>query len=270
VPFTVATYNVLADSYVRGERYPHAPPELLDPARRRGLLLDHLVGLDADVVCLQEVEPAAFAAIADRLSSVGYSGSYCAKAGRRPDGCATFQRDATFTRRAEARLEYEDAPAGEPRSGHVAHLVALDHAGGRLGIANTHLKWDPPDTPVELQYGCRQAAQLLLERDRRLPECDGWILCGDFNVTPESEVVALIEGKGLRSAYAEHGDAPTASVAGRAKTIDYLFHGSSLRADPFPVPSLTGLALPGPGQPSDHIALVARFRWVREEAAIGA
>jgi mRNA deadenylase 3'-5' endonuclease subunit Ccr4 len=269
VPFTVVTYNVLADSYVRRERYPHVSPELLDPAHRRAALLDHLAGLDADVLCLQEVEQATYSAIAARLSSLGYSGSHCQKAGRKPDGCATFQRDATFARRAEARLEYDDAQAGAPRSGHVAHLVALDHPGGRLGIVNTHLKWDPPDTSPKLQYGYRQAAQLLRERDRCLPECDGWILCGDLNATPESEVVALIEGQGPRSAYAGRDSAHTASIAGRRKIIDYVFHGSSLRAEPFTVPSLAGLALPGPGQPSDHVALVAGFRWVRVEAASG-
>lgn len=44
------------------------------------------------------------------------------------------------------RIEYRDASQESDASGHVALLLTLEHERGPLLIANTHLKWDPPDT----------------------------------------------------------------------------------------------------------------------------
>ncbi len=72
--FTVATYNVLADAYIRRELYPNTSAAVLEPIARRRALLARLVELDADVFCLQEVERVAFTEISDRLAPLGYSG----------------------------------------------------------------------------------------------------------------------------------------------------------------------------------------------------
>jgi len=262
VIFTIATYNILADAYVKRDRYPFVPEEFLEPASRRSALLSHLVKLDCDLLCLQEVERTAFAAIEAHLVPLGYRGFYFQKGGHRPDGCATFYRKAMFDLKVVAGLEYADARQGSGPSGHIAQLLSLDSEAGRVGIANTHLKWDPPGRPRGEQYGYRQATQLLQKRDKQVPGCAAWIICGDFNTSPDSEVIAMIERAGFKFTHDGLTDAYSANANGRVRLIDYLFYSEALRAEPLPLPSIDKqTALPGPNQPSDHLALAARFTW---------
>jgi endonuclease/exonuclease/phosphatase family metal-dependent hydrolase len=71
------------------------------------------------------------------------------------------------------------------------------HAHRTLGIANTHLKWDSPGTPPAEQYGYRQVRQLLDACDACAPAETAWIVCGDLNATPESDVVATLHRAGF-------------------------------------------------------------------------
>jgi mRNA deadenylase 3'-5' endonuclease subunit Ccr4 len=59
----VVSWNVLADAYVRREYYPQTSTTVLERASRRASVVDRLVSFaDADVLCLQEVDDALFAA----------------------------------------------------------------------------------------------------------------------------------------------------------------------------------------------------------------
>jgi len=247
--FTVATYNVLATGYIRRKFYPRTPAELLAPAWRLPALARHVAALDADVVCLQEVDAEIFTAIETALVPRGYVGHNAPRQGRKPDGCAAFVRPPVVVHSAR-RLAFADG------SGHIAQMLDLTVAGRRLGIANTHLKWSASDVPLEAQPPMRQAVELLamLDRDR-----DGWILCGDFNMTPETAVIDAVRRAGFGAA---HQMGYTCNPNGRAKTIDYLFHSAGLSARPRPLPAIDDATpLPSPEQPSDHLALVAAFDW---------
>ena len=259
--FAVASYNILAEAYSAAERYPFTPAPLLEPAARRTALIKHIAGLAADIVCLQEVEGEVFAALNTELIQRDYAGLYAGKGLGKPDGCATFFRRSLFTLAGSARHQYHDAALRNGSSGHIVQLLALDSGEGRLGIANTHLKWDPPNTPREASHGYCQIAELLEERDRFLCGCAAWIVCGDFNASPGSEVTERLREAGLHHA---HGDDPgaTCNANARAKIIDYLFFSCALNANPLPLPPVSVAApLPGPGQPSDHVAVQARFDW---------
>src|SRR5436190_517476 len=133
--FTLATYNVLADAYILPERYTEIPPADLEPALRHCRLLDRLVRLDADILCLQEVEAAVFESIARHLPD--HQGQLARKRARQPDGCATFVRRGLPVVET-AIYSYGDG------TGHVAQITSLELDGGaaRLGVANTHLRWD--------------------------------------------------------------------------------------------------------------------------------
>src|SRR5262249_45986520 len=54
--FRAATYNVLATAYIKPEWYAGVPPELLKPSWRVPALVRQVESLDADLLCLQEVE----------------------------------------------------------------------------------------------------------------------------------------------------------------------------------------------------------------------
>jgi mRNA deadenylase 3'-5' endonuclease subunit Ccr4 len=63
--FRIISYNILADSYINPQWYPHIAPELLKWEKRKGTLQQKIEGFEADILCLQEVEEEAFAFIDD-------------------------------------------------------------------------------------------------------------------------------------------------------------------------------------------------------------
>jgi len=261
--FTVASYNVLATAYVQYALYRRTPKMVLDPSWRVPALVQHVTDLATDVICLQEVEMSIFAALKSRLSSLGYTAQYARKTGGRPDGCATFYRQHAFELIAARVVEYADGVQGDANSGHIALIVLLSFAGRVVGIANTHLTWDPPGIPSAAKLGYRQALQLLNECRTMAPSCHGWLICGDLNATPGSEIVATLENAGFQYAHTGLAQTYTCKVNGEVKMIDYLFHSSELRAEPERVVHISDqTVLPSSEQPSDHLPLVSRFLWM--------
>ncbi|HUG53219.1 MAG TPA: hypothetical protein VMR21_06440, partial [Vicinamibacteria bacterium] len=64
--------------------------------------------------------------------------------------------------------------------------------------ANTHLKWDRPGRPRDEQIGVRQIAELIAARSQLVPDADGWIMAGDFNVTADAAAVATLQSAGFQ------------------------------------------------------------------------
>mmetsp|Transcript_9796 Transcript_9796/g.29148 ORF Transcript_9796/g.29148 Transcript_9796/m.29148 type:complete len:357 (-) Transcript_9796:445-1515(-) len=69
---SVVTWNLLAPCFAPPSKYPWAPPEALDWLHRRGRIVSQLAALDADVVCLQEVQRPLWDELAADFSSLGY------------------------------------------------------------------------------------------------------------------------------------------------------------------------------------------------------
>ena len=261
--FSIASYNVLASSYIKAEWYPRTPPAVLDAGRRIPALVKHICSFETDVICLQEIDRLTFAALEASLSSRGYAAHYAAKARGQPDGCAVFFREATLALRTVEVVRYRDGDNAGESTGHIALVVILQHAGRLLGIANTHLKWDPPTLAHDRHRGLRQIRQLLAEREAIFPRCDGWIICGDLNATPSSPIVAALQEARLSYAHASDHMARTCNSNSKAKLIDYLFHTPELNATPIGSPRLDDeTPLPSYTEPSDHLAIMSRFHWV--------
>jgi nocturnin len=246
--FRVATYNALATAYIRPRFYQHCEAAVLDPAWRVPALARHVAALDVDLIGLQEVDAAIYAALEATLTPLGYAGHYARKAGRKPDGCATFYRRKVFALRKAERFAYTDG------SGHIALLVSLEHDGAFVGLGNTHLKWSPPGEAHDLIE-----VEELLGALRARSEV-AWIVCGDFNAKPDSAVIAACAAAGYRASHAAIQPGYTCNPNGAAKTIDYLCHTAALRSLPRPLPPIGDLTpLPSREQPSDHLAVVADF-----------
>ncbi len=260
--FSVGSYNVLANAYVQYGLYRHTPKMVLDPLWRMPAVVHQVASIGTDVLCLQEVELGAFAALKHRLTSLGYAAEHARKRGSKPDGCAIFYREDTFELLATRVIEYADGAEGQANSGHIA-LVVLLRAGKRVvAVANTHLSWDPPDTPTTAKVGQRQALQLLKESWSLAASSDGTLLCGDLNATPESDIVALLENAGFRYSHAGLEHAYTCKVNTEAKMIDYLFYSPAFRAEPQSILQISDRTiLPSSDQPSDHLPIAARFLW---------
>lgn len=235
----MVTYNVLADAYIKPSWFPRTPSEVLDPGRRRAALIRHIQAMDADVLCLQELERPVF----EELRRLFPHAEYGPRAPGRPDGCGTFSRSRLTG--AEV-LDYSDG------TGHVALLTLLEHQGRRLGVANTHLRWDAPGARV----GCEQLERLLAG----LPAADGWIVCGDFNATSDSPTLQRAYHQG----WLDPGRGSTCNANARARRIDYLLHTPSLHCDPWELgPIEDHTPLPSDCEPSDHLAVGATFRWAQ-------
>lgn len=259
MPLAVASYNVLADAYVRPERYPGVPLVALDFMTREPLLLRRIAHLGADVICLQEVEHALFASLEGHLRTRGYLGHYARKANNKPDGCATFVRESLKVESSQI-LHFADGSARPkcPPTGNVALLLLVHWEGTMLGVINTHLKWDAPDVPEKARLGVRQITQLLKEKDGLLPGAQAWVMCGDFNAGSDSPVVGVLRRASLVDAFHERPEANTCVVDRVAKRIDYIFHSTNLQSKPGELPSLGGQTLlPSPDEPSDHVPIQA-------------
>jgi mRNA deadenylase 3'-5' endonuclease subunit Ccr4 len=260
--FTVASYNVLAVAYVQYALYRRTPKLVLDPTWRIPALAQHVTDLATDVICLQEVEMSTFSALKSRLISLGYAAQYARKTGGSPDGCAIFYRRHAFELIGARVVEYVEGSQGQAHSGNIALLVWLRVAGRIVGMANTHLTWDPPNTASTAKLGYRQALQLLNEYQTMAPRCDGWLICGDLNATPDSEIVATLQNAGFQYAHAGLAQTYTCKVNGEVKMIDYLFYSPEFCAEPQSVVQISDqTVLPSAEQPSDHVPIVARFSW---------
>ena len=55
--FSIVSYNVLADCHLFRNDYSYTHPDLLKPSYRLNKLMEEIEFLDADIVCLQEVDP---------------------------------------------------------------------------------------------------------------------------------------------------------------------------------------------------------------------
>jgi endonuclease/exonuclease/phosphatase family metal-dependent hydrolase len=162
----------------------------------------------------------------------------------------------------EKLVHFADGSVGQSDTGNIALITIFGAFGHRLGIINTHLTWDPPGTARESQRGLRQARRLLIEYESMAASAEGWIIAGDLNVTPDSEIVSLIQEAGFRCAHAGRPASNTCTFNGEAKKIDYLLHSPNLQSDPYETCAVDAqTVLPSAEQPSDHVAVIARFDW---------
>jgi mRNA deadenylase 3'-5' endonuclease subunit Ccr4 len=237
--FKLATWNVLATSYIRREFYPNTPSEILDPQWRIPALVRRAGELGVDILCLQEVEREVFTALASGLAPLGYSGTLALKDGGKPDGCATFFRTNYCELLKERRLVYADGSDGSADSGHIAQVLKLNVAGNQLALVNTHLKWDPPHTPPERQFGLRQIQQALAAVGQEASSIQ--LICGDFNSTPNSPLIEFLLHAGLDYTHRGAPNVFTCNSNRRPKLIDYVFFHGPVRAHPEPVLPIDGL-----------------------------
>jgi mRNA deadenylase 3'-5' endonuclease subunit Ccr4 len=257
--FRLSSYNVLADSYVKPQWYPDVDQEVLRWDKRKFALSERVARLNADIVCLQEVEADAYALFERNLGAKDYVGVYAQKRRGRPDGCATFFRQQGLRFISSETIYYCDGLMAEPDSGHFALACSFESEWGVIRVANTHLRWDREDKPPEEHIGYREMRELLNDHFKHDQTSYAWIVCGDLNVQSNSAVINELRSTGFVDAYQGYEQA-TCNPNHRAKRIDYIFHTAGLRAEPARLLGIDDFTpLPSIDEPSDHLALVAAF-----------
>ncbi|MFI6695271.1 endonuclease/exonuclease/phosphatase family protein [Streptomyces sp. NPDC050433] len=253
--FSAVTYNVLAQPFAHADRYPLSPPEALDPVRRRALLLNRIDELDADLLCLQEVEPTIYDELRARLETT-HDAAYVQR-GQRPDGLAVFARRPLF-----GGLEHHELHFASQRRGgdDLALIVQLTFDDRPLHVVCTHLAWQPESTPPAEHVGHRQMLELLAHRDATAPDAT-WVFAGDFNAISQSVVVATALERGMDESCRSQRPWDTCAINGRRRKIDYLlFSTGRLEPRPGVLPKLSrDTALPSLTEPSDHLPLRVGF-----------
>lgn len=252
--FTAATYNVLANAYVRPQRYPDSPAAALEPVARRARLLERIAKLDVDLLGLQEVEPDAHEAIAARLGDA-YLGIHAMRPGR-PEGCSVFLRRSKVAL-LDSRVHHYAARSDDHQ---LALIVRVAIGDVVLAFATTHLQWCPDETSPDEHVGHRQMVELLDQLDAS-EQGHPWLVSGDFNAISRSCVLEAALARGLAFGAAKLRPWDTCNANRRPRKLDYLLYTRErFVPNPDPLPTLRrDTPMPSLVEPSDHLPLRIAF-----------
>uniref|UniRef100_A0A8C4STN6 Angel homolog 2 (Drosophila) n=1 Tax=Erpetoichthys calabaricus TaxID=27687 RepID=A0A8C4STN6_ERPCA len=199
--FTVMSYNILSQYLLEDNAhlYKHCPRPILKWDHRFPNILQEFKDLDADILCLQEVQEDHYnAQIKPSLESLGYQCEYKMRTGRKPDGCAIGFKRSRFSLVSSHPVEFfrHGIPLlDRDNVGLVVLLKPTVHrsSSSNVCVANTHLLYNPRRGDIKLTQLAMLLAEIsavsLEENGRRSPI----ILCGDFNSVPGSPLYSFIK-----------------------------------------------------------------------------
>ncbi|KAF9800717.1 hypothetical protein SFRURICE_015371, partial [Spodoptera frugiperda] len=166
---------------------------------RAARLYDEITRMAPDVICLQEVQVSHIDSFYSKFEKIGYFGLFKQKTGHRQDGCAIYFKTSVFQLTDHVHVEYfqPNLPIlNRDNIGLMVKLMPHDRPCTPIVVATTHLLYNPKRTDVRIA----QMQLFLAEIDRFAyfnngRECGHLpiILTGDFNSTPDSPVVKLLE-----------------------------------------------------------------------------
>ncbi|XP_026331900.1 protein angel homolog 2 isoform X2 [Hyposmocoma kahamanoa] len=199
--FKVVSYNVLAQYLLECHPYLYTEcaPYNLKWNVRAAKLYDEIMKLAPDIFCLQEVQASHLPTFYSQFEQMGYVGIFKQKTGNRQDGCAIYFKQSLFELKEHISVEFyqpELPLLNRDNIGIMVKLMPKNYPGTAIVVATTHLLYNPKRTDVRLA----QIQVFLAEIDRFAfynngRECGHLpiILTGDFNSTPESAVIKLLD-----------------------------------------------------------------------------
>lgn len=226
--FRVVSYNILADLYAKSDvaqnsLFPYCPKYALEIDYRKLLIVKELVGYNADLLCLQEVDLKVYQSDLEPVfKSLKFEGVITKKGAQVSEGVACFYRSSRFSLEDSHRVilgeEINDHPCFSPilsklneypalkervlartTTLQVLVLKVLDRPNHRLIVGNTHLYFQPAADHIRLlQAGLSIAYINDVVSKIKLSDphlTTSVILCGDFNSTPDCGVYKLMTEK---------------------------------------------------------------------------
>ncbi|XP_063358547.1 2',5'-phosphodiesterase 12 [Cydia amplana] len=222
--FRCVSYNILADLYCDSEftrtvLHPYCPPYALHIDYRKQLIIKELLGYNADIICLQEVDQKIFKTVLDPLlGNNGFKGLFYKKGKEVAEGLACFYRDGRYEFLSEEHIVLSEALKSNTdlkpiwdavkqnsrlaervldRStvASVTILRSLENPKEILLVGNTHLYFHPDADHIRLLQGgmviywLKQIKKRMHDKfsDHRM----SLILCGDFNSVPSNGIYQL-------------------------------------------------------------------------------
>lgn len=152
--FRVVSYNILAQAYVKSSIFPHSPSACLKWKARSPVILDVLKNLDADILCLQELDEYDNF-YKDKVGQNDYSSVYIKRGGKKLDGCGIFYKHNKLELVIEEKIDYNDLAELILDESARAELKqkALDTNNKGQGN-NAKDRGDPNDPYVRLKRDC--------------------------------------------------------------------------------------------------------------------
>lgn len=247
----VVTYNVLAQCYIKPERYPLCDPADLDATTRQGRLINKIKSLDADAYALQEVEASLVSALQEAMP--GYQIIWAQRPNKQ-EGCAIMARRGLITdhQTLHFKKRYE-------RKAYLALMATLHVDGQPVSIASTHLAWQPESTRSAAHAGRAQLQELI---DAMGGFSDApWLIAGDFNANSESCVIELAHERGFMISCRRQRPWDTVNINRKRRKIDYILANvRQWEAEPGTLPQLgRDEPMPSAIHASDHLPLEIRF-----------
>ncbi|KAH9722595.1 Carbon catabolite repressor protein 4 [Citrus sinensis] len=154
--FSVVSYNILGDknAFKHRDLYQNVRYEYMKWNRRKRLICQELIGLNPDIICMQEVDR--YFDILNVMEKTGYAGCYKRRTGDNVDGCAMFWKADKFRLLEQTSIEFKEFGLRE----NVAQLSAF-----------------------EICF-LSSRAQIVAEKWGNIPV----VLAGDFNITPQLNI----------------------------------------------------------------------------------
>ncbi|CAI9729609.1 Hypothetical predicted protein [Octopus vulgaris] len=209
--FSIMSYNILAQDLLEYHKYlyTYCKSKILSWEYRRWCLLKEIDTLSPDIMCLQEVQQDHYETFfKPEFEKRGYEGVFCPKSNYQSDGCATFYKIILFVQISSDQVDY--MKGGVLDRGNVGLIVGLkprnlafQKNNSCFYVANTHLLFNPRRGDVKLA----QLIVLLTELEKIAFKCKisqeksiyhPFILCGDFNTEPFSQIYNFIMSSYLR------------------------------------------------------------------------
>ncbi|KAH7834383.1 hypothetical protein Vadar_015458 [Vaccinium darrowii] len=161
--FRLVSYNILAQAYAKSEQFPHSPSPCRKWKTRSQAILNLLKGLEADFLCLQEVdEYDSF--YKGNMESHGYASVYIQRSGKKPDGCGIFYKHENVELVLEEKIEYNDlvacvqdetpVPVDNDNDALAVGNEVTEQSDGLTQKDNDGQRGDPNDPRVRLKRDC--------------------------------------------------------------------------------------------------------------------
>jgi mRNA deadenylase 3'-5' endonuclease subunit Ccr4 len=283
---SVLQWNVLARHYATPEAFPKADARFLDWGLRSETIVQNIMQMAANVVCLQEVDKEWYEAqLKEQLSSLGYESVY------REAMFQSAPKHGLVVAWMRCELALAEVPFTQQRTVTVvdasrevnskcatfAFLRWKDSSSTDLAfcVVCTHFKAKEEFESVRVldaNYLLKEAIPTLV------PKTCPVLICGDLNTEPTGRVYPLFRGMGFSSVYGLD-DVCNSSAANEppfttykmrereiCRTIDYIWFrgGRWFPRSRLEMPQKTVIGpdgLPADGFPSDHLPLLAQL-WV--------
>ncbi|XP_066157829.1 2',5'-phosphodiesterase 12 [Euwallacea fornicatus] len=242
--FRIVSYNILANlycdsDYTREVLFPYCPPYALSIDYRKQLFMKEIIGYNADLICLQEVDSRIYKCdLESTMSHLGYKSTFYTKGTEVTEGQAFFYNEVRFILLDTQKVIFSQEIASNPVLAEIwervkkneklaerilarSTILQVNVVGSLefnevLVIANTHLYFHPDADHIRLLHGSI-AIKYLEDVVRQLQErYEGkrvsLIFCGDFNSVPTCGIYQLYTTGSIPGNFVDYSSNPEESI----------------------------------------------------------